>query len=153
MARLLGPIMIVTRVNFDRLRAGSASPQNCKRREDVMISDDKAIFTIGTAARMLEVHPRTMRIYEKENLVKPMRRGQWRYYTMDDIKWIQCLRDMIHLQGISIAAIKKLLKYTPCWNIADCPFEMRKQCTAFMANGLVPRKVDSQQKTGGNIAA
>jgi MerR family transcriptional regulator/heat shock protein HspR len=145
--------MIITRVDFDRLRAGWSSPQNCKRREEVMISDDKAIFTIGTAARMLEVHPRTLRIYEKENLVKPMRRGQWRYYTMDDIKWIQCLRDMIHQQGISIAAIKKLLKYTPCWNIADCPFEMRKQCTAFMANGLVPRKVDSQPKTGGNIAA
>ena len=100
-----------------------------------MIKDDKAIFTIGIAARMLEVH------------------RQWRYYTMDDIKWIQCLRDMIHQQGISIAAIKKLLKYTPCWNIADCPFEMRKQCTAFMANGLVPRKVDAQQKSGSNIAA
>jgi len=120
-----------------------------------MISDDKAIFTIGTAARMLEIHPRTLRIYEKEKLVKPMRRGQWRYYTMDDIKWVQCLRDMIHEQGISIAAIKKLLKYTPCWNIADCPFEMRKQCTAFMANGLVPRKLEEvvNRKTGDNLAA
>ena len=38
--------------------------------------------------------------YKRENLVKPMRRGQWRYYTMDDVKWIQCLRDMIHQQGI-----------------------------------------------------
>ena len=61
-----------------------------------MIPDNKAIFTIGTAAKMLEVHPRTLRIYERENLVKPLRKGQWRYYTMDDIKWIQCLRDMIH---------------------------------------------------------
>jgi len=119
-----------------------------------MISDNQAIFTIGTAARMLEIHPRTLRIYEDEELVKPIRRGQWRYYTMDDIRWIQCLRDMIHEQGISIAAIKKLLKYTPCWNIADCPFEMRKQCTAFMANGLVPRKVEVVKKSvGGNLAA
>ena len=118
-----------------------------------MISDDKAIFTIGTAARMLEVHPRTLRIYEREGLVRPMRRGQWRYFTMDDIKWIQCLRDMIHKQGISIAAIKKLLKYTPCWNIAVCPFEMRKQCTAFMANGLVPRKVENKENAGDNLAA
>ena len=118
-----------------------------------MISDNKAVFTIGTAARMLEVHPRTLRIYEKENLVKPLRRGQWRYYTMDDIKWIQCLRDMIHQQGISIAAIKKLLKYTPCWNIADCPFEMRKQCTSFMSNGLVPRKIATKEDAGDNLAA
>ncbi len=118
-----------------------------------MISDNKAIFTIGTAAKMLEVHPRTLRIYEKENLVKPIRKGQWRYYTMDDIKWIQCLRDMIHQQGISIAAIKKLLKYTPCWNIADCPFDMRKQCTAFMVNGLVPRKIEAKEDAGDNLAA
>jgi MerR family transcriptional regulator/heat shock protein HspR len=124
-----------------------------RKGEIIMISDNQAIFTIGTAARMLEIHPRTLRIYEHENLVRPVRRGQWRYYTMDDVRWIQCLRNMIHEQGISIAAIKKLLKYTPCWNIADCPFEMRKQCTAFMANGLVPRKIEVQKKAGGNLAA
>ncbi len=117
-----------------------------------MISDNKAIFTIGTAAKMLEVHPRTLRIYERENLVTPLRNGQWRYYTMDDIKWIQCLRDMIHEHGISIAAIKKLLQYTPCWNIADCSFEKRKQCTAFMSSGLVPRKISVEQRSG-DVAA
>ena len=117
-----------------------------------MIPDNKAIFTIGTASKMLEVHPRTLRIYERESLVRPLRKGQWRYYTMDDIKWIQCLRDMIHEHGISIAAIKKLLQYTPCWNIAECPFEKRKQCTAFLANGLVPRKIDLSKKSGGVAA-
>lgn len=117
-----------------------------------MIPVNKAIFTIGTAAKMLEVHPRTLRIYERENLIRPIRKGQWRHYTMDDIKWIQCLRDMIHEHGISIAAIKKLLQYTPCWNISDCPFEQRKQCTAFMANGLVPRKIEIEPRTGGLAA-
>ena len=117
-----------------------------------MIPDNKAIFTIGTASKMLEVHPRTLRIYERESLVRPFRKGQWRYYTMDDIKWIQCLRDMIHEHGISIAAIKKLLQYTPCWNIAECSFEKRKQCTAFLANGLVPRKIDLNKKSGGVAA-
>jgi MerR family transcriptional regulator/heat shock protein HspR len=107
-----------------------------------MISNDKAIFTIGVAAKMLKVHPRTLRIYESEGLIKPIRHGKWRYFNMDDIKWIECLRGMIHENGISIAAIKKLLQYTPCWNIADCPFDKRKQCTAFMANGLVPRKIE-----------
>ncbi|WP_457573044.1 MerR family transcriptional regulator [Desulfolithobacter sp.] len=107
-----------------------------------MVDEKKAIFTIGVAAQMLDVHPRTLRIYEQEGLVKPMRKGKWRYYTLNDIKWIECLREMIHEHGISIAAIKKLLQYTPCWNIAECSFEKRKQCTAFMANGLVPRKIE-----------
>ncbi len=109
-----------------------------------MIDEEKAMFTIGVAAQMLSVHPRTLRIYEQEELVKPMRKGKWRYYTMNDIKWIECLRQMIHENGISIAAIRKLLQYTPCWNVADCPFEKRKQCTAFMASGLVPRKISAE---------
>ncbi|OQX11574.1 MAG: MerR family transcriptional regulator [Desulfobulbaceae bacterium A2] len=107
-----------------------------------MIDEKKAIFTIGIAAQMLGVHPRTLRIYEAEGLIRPLRKGKWRYFNMNDIKWIECLRDMIHQQGISIMAIKKLLQYTPCWNIAECPFEKRKECTAFMSNGLVPTKID-----------
>ena len=116
-----------------------------------MIQDNQAIFTIGTAAKMLEVHPRTLRIYEREELVRPIRKGQWRYYTMDNIKWIECVRDMIHEQGISIAAIKKLLQYTPCWNIAECPYEKRKQCTAFMASGLVPQKINVAPQSGKTV--
>jgi len=108
-----------------------------------MVNEKKAIFTIGVAAQMLDVHPRTLRIYEEDELIRPMRKGKWRYFTMNDVKWVECLRSMIHEHGISIAAIKKLLQYTPCWNIADCPFEKRKECTAFMANGLVPRRVDA----------
>ena len=107
-----------------------------------MVNEKKAIFTIGVAAQMLDVHPRTLRIYEQEQLIRPMRKGKWRYYTMNDVKWIECLREMIHEHGISIAAIKKLLQYTPCWNICDCPLEKRKECTAFMSNGLVPSKMN-----------
>ena len=110
-----------------------------------MVDETKAIFTIGVAAQMLGVHPRTLRIYEEEGLITPQRKGKWRYFTMDDIKWIECLREMIHEHGISIAAVKKLLLYTPCWNITDCPFAKRKLCTAFMANGLVPKKIERQK--------
>ena len=110
-----------------------------------MVDETKAIFTIGVAAQMLGVHPRTLRIYEEEGLVTPLRKGKWRYFTMDDIKWIECLREMIHQHGISIAALKKLLQYTPCWNITDCPFAKRKLCTAFMANGLVPKRIERQK--------
>jgi len=119
-----------------------SSSRKLRQKRYKMVNEKKAIFTIGVAAQMLEVHPRTLRIYEQEQLIRPMRKGKWRYYTMNDVKWIECLREMIHEHGISIAAIKKLLQYTPCWNIADCPFEKRKECTAFMANGLVPRKVE-----------
>jgi MerR family transcriptional regulator/heat shock protein HspR len=106
-----------------------------------MISQDEPIFTIGMAAKILEVHQRTLRNYEESGLIRPARRGKWRYYSMRDIKWIECLREMIHSHGISINAVKKLLAYTPCWNIIDCPFEKRQRCSAFFSNTLVPNKV------------
>ena len=110
-------------------------------KEDIMISQDEAIFTIGMAAKILGVHQRTLRNYEESGLVRPTRKGKWRYYSMRDIKWIECLREMIHVHGISINAVKKLLSYTPCWNIIDCSFEKRQRCSAFFSNTLVPRKI------------
>lgn len=64
-----------------------------------MVDAEKAVFTIGVAAQMLDVHSRTLRIYEEEGLVKPVRKGKWRYYTMNDVQRIECLREMIHTHG------------------------------------------------------
>jgi len=93
------------------------------------------IFTIGTAARMLNINTGTLINYEQNGLIHPLRQGKWRYFNQNDIKWIKCVRKMIHEQGISINAVKKLLQLTLCWNISDCPFEKRKSCTAFQASG------------------
>ncbi|TDB39261.1 MAG: MerR family transcriptional regulator [Deltaproteobacteria bacterium] len=106
-----------------------------------MLADDQAVFTISAAAEMLAITPRTLRMYESDGLLSPVRHGKWRYYSLDNLKWVSCLRSMIHEHGISLAAIHKLLQYTPCWNIAGCPFEKRKLCTAFMSSGLVPKKI------------
>ncbi|MFV0437145.1 MAG: MerR family transcriptional regulator [Desulfopila sp.] len=106
-----------------------------------MLPDDKAVFTIGMVASMLKIHPRTIRNYEAKGLLRPVRKGAWRYYTMRDVRWIVCLREMIHTHGISLNAVIKLLKYTPCWNIVDCPFDKRQRCTTFFSNGLIPQKI------------
>jgi len=100
------------------------------------VDPDQPIFTIGTASNMLEVHPRTLRIYEKEGLIKPLRKGRRRFFSLNDLQWITCVRSMIHDQGISIAGIKKLLEFTGCWNIVNCPTEKRKTCTAYKSYGL-----------------
>jgi MerR family transcriptional regulator/heat shock protein HspR len=105
------------------------------------MNEDKALFTIGMAAEMLNIHPRTLRNYEEAGLVTPRRKGAWRYFSIHDIRWIECLREMIHEHGVSINGVKKLLKFTPCWNIIDCPFEKRQRCSAFFSNTLVPKKI------------
>ncbi|MDF1578628.1 MAG: MerR family transcriptional regulator [Desulfurivibrionaceae bacterium] len=96
------------------------------------VDNKKPIFPISVAAKLLDVHPRTLRIYEEEGLLKPARQGNKRFFSNDDIEWVRCLRKLIHEEGISIPGIKKLLELTPCWQIMHCPGDVRENCTAFV---------------------
>lgn len=110
-----------------------------KKTEVKPLRDDLPIYPIGVAAKLLGVHPRTLRIYEAEGLVKPAQHsGTRRLYSPSDIKWIECLRSMIHDQGISIPGLKKLLKLVPCWEIAECPSGVNECCQA-KVDWAVPR--------------
>jgi len=42
------------------------------------IRNDLPVYPIGVASRLLNVHPRTLRIYEDEGLIKPERAGDRR---------------------------------------------------------------------------
>ncbi len=102
-----------------------------KKKSSVQpLRDDTPIYPIGVAARLLDVHPRTLRIYEAEGLVKPFHKGSRRLFSPNDIKWISCIRSMIHDQGISIPGIKRLLELAPCWEIAECPSDVCDTCAA-----------------------
>lgn len=102
-----------------------------RRRSDIQpLTPETPIYPIGVAAQLLDVHPRTLRIYEEEGLITPAHKGQRRMFSENDIRWIGCLRRMIHEQGISISGIKKLLMLAPCWEIAECPASVCDGCTA-----------------------
>ena len=112
-----------------------------RKKSDVSpLTADTPIYPIGVAAKLLNVHPRTLRIYEDEGLISPAHKGKRRMFSDNDIKWISCLRNMIHEQGISISGIKKLLVLAPCWEIAECPAEVCGNCTASV-DRAVPRAI------------
>jgi len=104
------------------------------------IKKDLPIYPIGVAARLLDVHPRTLRIYEDEGLIKPTRVGNRRLYSANDLTWVGCLRRLIHDEGISIPGIKKLLRYATCHEIADCPKEIHCTCDA-VVDRAIPRSL------------
>lgn len=104
------------------------------------LKKDLPLYPIGVAARLLDVHPRTLRIYEDEGLIKPARKGNRRLYSTNDITWVGCLRRLIHDEGISIPGIKKLLRYATCYEIADCPKETHCTCDA-VVDRAVPRSL------------
>jgi MerR family transcriptional regulator, heat shock protein HspR len=90
------------------------------------------LYPIGIVAELIGTTDQTLRLYEKHGLIKPARRNKNRYYSENDIKWIRCLRELIHNQKISIEGIKKLLDYAPCWEITKCSEQRRSKCSAFI---------------------
>ncbi|MBU0674032.1 MAG: MerR family transcriptional regulator [Proteobacteria bacterium] len=104
-----------------------------RKRSDVRpLTPDTPIYPIGVAAKLLDVHPRTLRIYEDEGLISPDHKGKRRMFSENDITWVSCLRKVIHEQGISIPGLKKLLELAPCWDIAECPEEIHAVCPALI---------------------
>jgi MerR family transcriptional regulator/heat shock protein HspR len=90
------------------------------------------LYPIGIVAELIGITDQTLRLYEKHGLIKPARRNKNRYYSENDIKWLACIRDLIHIKKISIEGIKKLLEYAPCWEITECSEDRRNKCTAYI---------------------
>ncbi len=101
-------------------------------------NDEKArrenlpLYPIGIAAELVGATDQTLRLYEKHGLVTPARRNKNRFYSDNDIKWLRCIRELIHEKKISIEGVKKLLDYAPCWEIQGCSEDLRGECSAYV---------------------
>lgn len=93
---------------------------------------DMPLYSIGVVAELIGITDQTIRLYEKHGLIKPSRRNRNRFYSENDLKWLRCLRDLIHNKKISIEGIKKLFDYAPCWELAGCPEQEREKCSAYI---------------------
>jgi MerR family transcriptional regulator/heat shock protein HspR len=95
----------------------------------------ETLYSIGEAADILGVSVPTLRLYEREGLIIPLRKSSGhRLFTGRDIERIRCLRETINTKKVSIAGIKRLFSLLPCWKIKNCPIEARVQCPAFLCN-------------------
>ncbi len=93
--------------------------------------NEMPLYTIGVVSELLGTTNQTLRLYEKRGLIKPFRKNKNRFYSENDIKWLFCIRDLIHKKKISIEGIKKLLNYAPCWEITDCQEKRNDTCLAY----------------------
>ena len=88
--------------------------------------DPGACFPIGVVADLLGVTEQTLRLYESQGLIKPARRSRERYYCAGDVQWLECLRHLVHAEKVSIAGVKRLLHFAPCWDITG--FVQERPC-------------------------
>lgn len=99
------------------------------------------IYSLHEAARLLNVHPQTLRKYLDEGLLRPVRQGARWKFSQKDIMWTECLRTMIHVKKLSIPGLKKLLQLVPCWMAASCPVEIQCHCPA-QVDWSQPRRLE-----------
>jgi MerR family transcriptional regulator/heat shock protein HspR len=73
------------------------------------VQDQDLIF-ISVAARMLGMHPQTLRKYERLGLVQPTRTiGSMRLYSRDELERIKLIKRLVDETGINLAGIQRLL--------------------------------------------
>src|SRR5829696_9161302 len=74
---------------------------------------DMACFVISVAARLLNVHPQTLRYYERAGLISPSRsRGNIRLYSTRDIERAQQIKRLIEDLGVNLAGVEVIIRLT-----------------------------------------
>lgn len=71
---------------------------------------DEDFYFISIAARMLGMHPQTLRKYERLGLVQPSRTiGSMRVYSRDELDRLKAIKRLVDDGGINLAGVQRLL--------------------------------------------
>ena len=71
---------------------------------------DQDLYFISVAARMLSMHPQTLRKYERLGLVQPTRTiGSMRLYSREELERLKLIKHLVDDAGINLAGVQRLL--------------------------------------------
>jgi MerR family transcriptional regulator, heat shock protein HspR len=87
----------------------------------------KGAYMISAVAEMYEIHPQTLRLYEREGLLKPSRtEGNTRLYTDEDLERLEFILNLARELGVNIAGIAIILQ------MRERMEEMNRQMQSFV---------------------
>jgi MerR family transcriptional regulator, heat shock protein HspR len=70
----------------------------------------KAAYMISSVAEQYEIHPQTLRLYEREGLLKPSRsEGNTRLYTAGDLERLEVILHLTRDLGVNLAGVEIIL--------------------------------------------
>jgi len=76
-----------------------------------MAEDDQTLFSISRIAKMLHMHPQTLRFYERAGFVKPARtRGETRLYSQQDIAQLRLILHLTRDLGVNLAGAEIIVR-------------------------------------------
>lgn len=68
------------------------------------------LLFISVAARLLDMHPQTLRKYERLGLVRPARTiGSMRLYSSEEIERLRLIKRLVEEDGVNLAGVQRLL--------------------------------------------
>jgi MerR family transcriptional regulator/heat shock protein HspR len=71
---------------------------------------DEDLYLISMAARLLGMHPQTLRKYERLGLIHPSRTiGSMRLYSRDELERLRVIKRLVDDGGINLAGVQRLL--------------------------------------------
>lgn len=69
----------------------------------------KGVYMISAVAELFDIHPQTLRLYEREGLLRPSRtEGNTRLYTDEDLKQLRTILNLREL-GVNLAGVDIIL--------------------------------------------
>lgn len=79
-------------------------------KKDFIVPVDEDLYFISVAARMLGMHPQTLRKYERLGLVQPSRTiGSMRVYSREELARLKAIKRLVDDAGINLAGVQRLL--------------------------------------------
>jgi MerR family transcriptional regulator/heat shock protein HspR len=78
-----------------------------------VLFDDKMkpVFMISVAAELAEMHPQTLRMYERRGLISPQRSlKSTRLYSLDDVERLRRIQQLVGECGLNLAGVERVLE-------------------------------------------
>ncbi|HCS49330.1 MAG: hypothetical protein A2V45_11225 [Candidatus Aminicenantes bacterium RBG_19FT_COMBO_58_17] len=73
-------------------------------------SEVQSFYHISRVSQMFNLHPQTLRLYEREGLLKPSRsQGNTRLYTDEDLRQLGLILNLIRELGVNLAGVEVIL--------------------------------------------
>lgn len=72
----------------------------------------QGLYIISVAAQILEMHPQTLRKYERAGFVEPPRMGTLRLYSEEDIARLRLIKHLVDEMGLNLAGVELALELT-----------------------------------------
>ena len=92
---------------------------NCEMK-DTQVMQNRPLYPIGVVAELLNLHPETIRVWERYGVVQPQRRSGRRFYSDNDLRRLRFI-EKLRKEGLNKAAVSHYIKLYPCWKHDSCP--------------------------------